>query len=335
MPFETLRQGLGDKNVGIVCLEMAVCHGEMFTNQLITPLTVAHFTNNELLVGMAMLPDAVGAILGSNLGGQLVPRYGEKSGMQLGGLLEAAGLLLVGWTMHGSCEDGSSMHWGDERAAATAVDGEVDDGSERELCSSVRTWLLVLALAFNMLIGLGLAANRVGATTYALKCRPNHRASVSGAQRFLQMMWVAVSVQLGAWLFATVGQGPLGTLAALIVLLMVGIGQYVAPLQKGAGGSGSSGTGKRLGGSKSRKYAMLGTDDDPSAPTLEVSRLQATDDDDEIGDDDSVYAAADVSETAGTAPVDLRAQTTNNNPPGLREVGSSAGYNGRYAFVHD
>ena len=42
------QEGLGDRNVGIVCLEMAVCHGEMFTNQVCaSPQTPRMFSRAE------------------------------------------------------------------------------------------------------------------------------------------------------------------------------------------------------------------------------------------------------------------------------------------------
>ena len=55
--------------------------------------------------------------------------------------------------MHLSCADGSSAEWGDDTDGAADVD-------ERGLCGAARGWALVAALAFNVLIGLGLATNR-------------------------------------------------------------------------------------------------------------------------------------------------------------------------------
>jgi MFS family permease len=171
----------------------------MFTNLIMTPLTVAHLTSNGLLVGLAMLPDALGAVVGASLGGKVVPRFGERAGMQGGGLIQAIGLFTVGWTMQWACVDGSSAAWGH----AAARDGS---GWAPALCAEVSGAALLLALACNAAIGLGLAANRVAATSYAVKCRPHARASVSAAQRFLQMLWAAVSSEKDAKLAQKLGQ---------------------------------------------------------------------------------------------------------------------------------
>ena len=129
---------------------------------------------------------------------------------------------------------------------------------------------------------------------------------------------------------------------------MVGLGQYVAPLTGTTSGKGMGG-----GGSKSRKYAVLGTDDDPNAASpggTGPTRLSVADDD--AGSDDvaSVYAVGGSDSDSegslgGAAPVDLRGTAAVNadagaaggpgaaavmvaGSQGLEVAGDSAGYNG-------
>lgn len=196
MPLRSLQEGFADRHVAIVSGGVAICHGVMFLNQIITPLSIAHLTANELYVGMSMIPDAIGAMLGASLGSYLTVHKGEAMAIMVGGVAEGAGLLLVGAGMALSCVGGDSSTWSVSQPAGDAAGAAVSTQSV-PLCAEVRAWALLLALAANALIGAGLSCNRVGATTYGMKARPGARASLAGATRFAQMLMVSVMVQAG------------------------------------------------------------------------------------------------------------------------------------------
>ena len=231
MPLRSLRDGLGTTSLAIVSGGVATCHGVMFLNQIITPLSVAHLTTNELFVGMAMLPDAMGAMAGASLGGRLTAQLGEKAAIIAGGCAEGVGLLLVGWFMGWSCADGDATTWSnneDVRESQGTTPNQASVGN-RNICEEVREVALVLGLIANALIGLGLSCNRVGATTYAMKARPHARASVAGATRFVQMMAVSVMVQGGAILFGKIGQGLVATIGTVIIASTAALASTVPP----------------------------------------------------------------------------------------------------------
>ena len=130
---------------------------------------------------MAMLPDALGALLGAPLGSHLCVRRNERVASLLGGVVQAVGIFGVGWAMGLACVDGDSAEWGGAADAMTANGSsrEGGEGAEDEeglgLCSEVSVAALVVGLGFNAVLGLGLQCNRIGTLTYALKARPHAR----------------------------------------------------------------------------------------------------------------------------------------------------------------
>ena len=130
---------------------------------------------------MAMLPDALGALLGAPLGSHLCVRRNERVASLLGGVVQAVGIFGVGWAMGLACVDGDSAEWGGAADATTANGSsrEGGEGAEDEeglgLCSEVSVAALVAGLACNAVLGLGLQCNRIGTLTYALKARPHAR----------------------------------------------------------------------------------------------------------------------------------------------------------------